>query len=571
MPYTSVLFLLGCYTELTVGSDTGLVGLIDGPAADTDTDTDTVTDTVTDTDTDTTGSPLDGLTDADWAPTAASDGLPGPVEGVYTDLGVADEGDGFRALIGLPIRDEGALAAEIRDLYDPADRDFRAYLTADEWVAAYAPTTEDLELIQAYLEHEGFAVNYVASNRLLIQFSGTVAQFNAAFQADLHVCDRENPQVGEPSFEVYCTLESFTLPAFVTDRTNGIITADLPVDPGPLPGEAGDVVNDAPGNAALLPQDLANAYGASTLYDEGYDGEGVRLGLIIGGMFKFNDVGTFWRSSGIYRSVPEVVYTAEDAPSRCTESTLDVAWAGGIAPGADLIAYVGPDSRNTSMVFNFNEAIGRGEVDILSDSFAHRQDSEPWRVEEAYHQAAEMAAALGITVTAASGDSAKPDTPCVSPYVTCVGGTTMAMSGDSIAYEYAWEYAGSGEADNFDAPYWQWDVLPTATRRGVNDVSAAAGSAFWVYYLGTWQIYAGTSFASPIYAGLMAVVDSKRLDEGKPHMGYLNPVLYSDAAVQGTFNDITYGGTAYYSAGAGWDYPTGWGSPNAAALADALP
>lgn len=82
-----------------------------------------------------------------------------------------------------------------------------------------------------------------------------------------------------------------------------------------------------------------------------------------------------WRTC-FFRTHPPV-------PSRNVEATLDVEWSGAMAPGADLVVYAGPDARNTSMVYTFNEAIARGEVDMISDSFAHREDSEPFLVEEA--------------------------------------------------------------------------------------------------------------------------------------------------------------------------------------------
>ncbi|MSP55304.1 MAG: kumamolisin [Myxococcales bacterium] len=472
--------------------------------------------------------------------------------------------------MGFPIRDEDVLAQRIRLWNDPTDPDFRDYPSATEWVASYAPTESNFELIKDYLEYEGFSVNYEATNRLLIQFSGTVGQFNTAFNTELHECDRENPQAGNEPFPVYCTLETFTLPAFVEDIVTGIVTADLPVDEGPLPGEAGDIEYDPPGSGAFVPTDLANAYGITPLWDAGYDGAGARLGVTIGGMFKYNDIQTFWQSTGITRDNPTVYYTMEDVPSRNVEAAVDVSWAGAMAPGAELIVYVGPDARNTSMVYDFNEAIARGEVDILTDSFAHREDSEPKLVREQYSLAAMQGASLGITLAAASGDSGGTDVPCSSPYVTCVGGTILDMSGSEVNDEYPWD-GGEGNTKSFDIPYWQENLPLDGTTRAVTDVALSAGNAYWVYYLGEWYRYMGTSFSSPVFAGAVAVVDGYRVVHGDPTLGYMNPILYTDEAVQATFRDVTHGDGANHPATVGWDYPTGWGGPNAAELATAWP
>jgi kumamolisin len=69
----------------------------------------------------------------------------------------------------------------------------------------------------------------------------------------------------------------------------------------------------------------------------------------------------------------------------------------------------------------------------------------------------------------------------------------------------------------------------------------------------------------------MAVVNSRRLASGLPPAGLLNPILYRTPAVQATFGDIREDRTPSHAAENGWDYPTGWGAPNAAGLAATLP
>jgi kumamolisin len=103
------------------------------------------------------------------------------------------------------------------------------------------------------------------------------------------------------------------------------------------------------------------------------------------------------------------------------------------------------------------------------------------------------------------------------------------------------------------------------------DVAANAGEPYWWFFIGQWTLAEGTSYASPVMAGILGDVTSARLAAGKPSTGYLNSILYTNAATQASFRDITTGGTSSYQAGPGWDPPTGWGAPNAAALAAALP
>lgn len=137
--------------------------------------------------------------------------------------------------------------------------------------------------------------------------------------------------------------------------------------------------------------------------------------------------------------------------------------------------------------------------------------------------------------------------------------------------ERAWDQSGSGDTENFDLPYWQNEVLPDGLTRACSDVSMPGGNGLWTYYLGDWYAYAGTSFSSPLFAGLVAVVNEARADRGLPAAGFLNPILYLEPDVRESFNDVTEGSTPYHAAEVGWDYPTGWGSPNAEQLAEVLP
>jgi kumamolisin len=263
-----------------------------------------------------------------------------------------------------------------------------------------------------------------------------------------------------------------------------------------------------------------------------------------------------------------VVVTQEPPSTRVRETAIDIEWSGALAPESGLVVYQAPDSREAPLLFAFHEAVTRGDVGVVTDSFAHRETAVTRPLREAYDTSALIAAALGITVVAASGDSARTDVPSSSPHVTAVGGTDLVTNAGEVVSEICWAVSGSGDALSFDRPLWQ---PGTFARRAVADVAMAAGVAYWVYYLGDWELNGGTSFASPVFSAAIALVNQRRALDGKPPAGFLNPLLYRDAEVQATFRDVTTGGTDLYPCGPGWDRPSGWGAPNVAALADALP
>jgi kumamolisin len=148
-----------------------------------------------------------------------------------------------------------------------------------------------------------------------------------------------------------------------------------------------------------------------------------------------------------------------------------------------------------------------------------------------------------------------------------VGGTVLLLdAGGARADELAWRNSGSGQSAWFDAPSWQ----TTAGKRAVSDVALAAGP-YWMYGFGAWRDLRGTSFSAPVFAAMIAVINSARRTAGKPPVGLFNRTLYTDAAVQAALRDVVAGETSSHRAGPGWDYPTGWGAPDAKALAEVLP
>ncbi len=509
----------------------------------------------------------------DPTPTPAPDGIPGPLPGVYRDLGVAPPSDLIRGLLSFPIRNEEELERSVEAMYDPASPRFRRYYTPQEWMARHAPYEQDVNLVADWLRSRGMQVPRIATNRLLLQFTGTVAQFNAAFGVELRVLERKSPQGGNPPHPVYGLTTGLNAPKFVEERIAAVVAADLAAEVGTLPPEMGQPSTEPPADIerGLTPQQIARAYDFEPLFRRGFTGQGVKLGVTVGAGFRDRDILSFWKAFGIERTPPRVIQTMEPPATRYRETTLDIEWAGAMAPGAELVVYQGPDARNTSMIYTFNEAIAQGEVDVITTSFAHREDSEPRPVHQAYGASALMAASLGITVVAASGDSAGVDVPSSSPYVTAVGGTLLRMSGLSRLDEAGWAHSGSGISRTFATPPWQRGLSGTGGKRAVVDVALNAETGYWYMFLGVMSPNTGTSFSSPVFAGMVAVVNSARASTGKPQVGWLNSLLYTDRAIQATFRDITTGGTWKYDAGPGWDFPTGWGAPSAEGLFSTVP
>jgi subtilase family serine protease len=322
------------------------------------------------------------------------------------------------------------------------------------------------------------------------------------------------------------------------------------------------------------------------------------------------------------------------------EASIDVEWTQAIARGATIkFVYVGNNSSTN--VFNaFQYAIDHNVAPILSMSYGNCEQNLPSSFLTAVQQMTQQAAMQGQTIAAASGDfgaadcddlPALPaqgglgvDIPGASPYVTSVGGASFngdlanasnfwntgntASSGSAKSYigETTWNNTillnqlsagGGGASLLFSKPSWQIGTgVPNDGARDVPDIALAAdpqhdGYLFCVTDIGgnscpgntftTNGVAGGTSFGSPTFAGIVAILNQKT----GSRQGNINPALYAlSAANVGAFHDITTGdnmvpcdrttvdcptsGTAQYgfSAGPGFDLVTGLGSLDAAAL-----
>ena len=271
-------------------------------------------------------------------------------------------------------------------------------------------------------------------------------------------------------------------------------------------------------------------------------------------------------------------YNATWAP----ESKLDVQWAHAIAPLARIVLLEMPSSLSTAILGANMLAVKMGPG-VVSMSFGSAEAA--WAPSIDYHFTG-----AGMTFVAAAGDSGSEVLwPAVSPNVVAVGGTSLNWSGSGTRYEAAWRQTGGGLSAYEPLPSWQSGVTPAGgaalPRRAVPDVSFNGDPYTGEYVALTlpgaatvWTGYGGTSIAAPQWAAMVAVANAMRASTGKATLGDIHATLYkSIGAVPGTYaaalGDVVDGinGTcATCRAGTGFDEATGWGTPNAAQLLQAL-
>jgi kumamolisin len=252
----------------------------------------------------------------------------------------------------------------------------------------------------------------------------------------------------------------------------------------------------------------------------------------------------------------------------------------GMAPGlSSLVMYVG--SSDASI---FNAMATHSPLNAQLSSSWTWSPADP-STDNPYFQ---EFAAQGQNLFQAAGDSGKWGTssaifPADDVYLTSVGGTDLVTSSAAGPWssETAWVDGGGGISPNkFAIPSWQATTASgcsscSKTYRNAPDVSANANFTFYVcadQTTCTANSYGGTSFAAPMWAGYLALVNQQAVANGNKPLGFINPSLYTigeGSSYDTDFHDITSGSNGY-SATTGYDLATGWGSPNGVSLINAL-
>ena len=351
-------------------------------------------------------------------------------------------------------------------------------------------------------------------------------------------------------------------------------------------------------------------------FPEGLDGSGQCIALIelndvndrgkiTGTGFSSKDLQAYFKSIG--KPMPKIITIGVNGganrPRRDLatdgEVMLDIEVAGSVAPGSTIAVYFAPNNAR-----GFIDAVNTALHDrirkpsVISISWA-LGDEEEWTRQgrNAFSQILKDAAAMGVTVCCASGDSGsdmrdqqqrdgRPHLyfPVADPYILTCGGTELLGIGSS-AREEVWKAGadaatGGGVSVVYDRPAYQSKAkVPRSPKGrygcGVPDVAGYAAGYRVREVGGLWGPLGGTSAVSPLWAGLIALINQRLERLGKPRAGFINPWLYKMSPTTGEFHDIVQGdndidGLGKYKAGKGWDACTGLGTPDGIKLMEAL-
>ena len=397
----------------------------------------------------------------------------------------------------LSMRDQAGAQAKLQAISDPTSASYGQWLSNAQFNATYAPAKADVAAVQSWLRSQGFNVTNTLPSGMLVEASGSAAQVEQTFGAQLNNYSYQGKTVRANATALSLPASA---PAAVSGAIAGVIGVDQgsalkqPADtePGPPPGARYGVqpCSDYFGQktafdkppaygkvrpytvCGYVPQQYQSAYGESGLLHAGVNGRGVTVAItdayaaptILQDAQRYNQVHhqpLFGRGQFSQITPSPNGYDNIDlcgAQGWYGEETLDVEAVHAMAPGAKVV-YVGASDCLSGLDDAWANAIDNHVADVITNSWTDGTDDITLLGSdyvEFYVQYSLEAALTGITVNFSSGDdgdhtlggtdlaSKTVEFPADVPFVTGVGGTSVEIGNHGQwLNEYGWQTAYS--------------------------------------------------------------------------------------------------------------------------------
>jgi hypothetical protein len=501
--------------------------------------------------------------------------------------------------------------------HDPRSPLYHRWLTPAEFGARFGASRQNLARVTAWLQGHGFTVDEIPAGNRLIVFSGTAGQVAETFHTEIH-------RYRVDGVEHLANAGNPRIPAALAGVVGGVVSlhdfrrrseiAARRALPGALPLYSSGSMH------YLFPADFATIYDLNAPYGAGTTGAGTSIAIAGRSNVNLSDVTAFRSAAGLTENNPAVILAGADpglVAGDQDEATLDVEWAGAVAPAAAVKLVVGESTATTDGVdLSAQYIVNHAAAPVVSVSYGSCEQ-EMGTVELAFYNSLwQQAASQGISVFVASGDAgaagcnvgsdsygsgAAVNGLCSPPYSTCVGGTEFNEGSNSAEYwsqmnsptygsalgyipEEAWNESasnggsglwatGGGVSTVYPQPAWQAGVNGSSGgMRTVPDVAmtTAGHDGYVTCENGSFWVFSGTSAAAPSFAAVMALAVESQDGIGQ---GNANPELYSLATAQRSpfhttpsGNNSVPGVTGFTASGALYNLATGLGSVDAAVL-----
>ena len=512
---------------------------------------------------------------------------------------------------------QAALDRLVAQQQDPRSDQYHKFLTSEQYAARFGASQNDINKIAEWLSRHGLTVEEVAANHLSIVFSGSARAVQGAFKTEVKQY-RVNGEVH------HANVSDPQIPAALAGIVKGVVKMhDFRARPFSrglrlLEQTALPSFNASSAAHYLGPADFSVIYNISGLHISGFNGSGQSIAVVGRSNIQLTDIASFRSHFGLPSNTPAVIVAQGADPGftadgDAVEATLDVQWAGAVAPRAAVkLVLAAGTAASDGVDLAALYAVNHNVAPVLSVSFGSCEADMGSTEVAFYNSLWQQAAAQGISVFVSAGDSGAAGCDsasavsgttravngiCSSPFATCVGGTQLNEGANPGWYwlpgsnptlgtaqryipEMVWNESaanggsellagGGGASMQWPKPSWQiGNGVPADGHRDVPDValSAAAHDGYLIFFNGALSVVSGTSAASPSLASFFTMVNQKYSGA----QGNVNPVLYPLAVKQAqggaaVFHDIVSGnntvpGVTGYAAGPGYDLASGLGS-----------
>ncbi len=458
-----------------------------------------------------------------------------------------DDAAPMRVILSLPLRDPDGAQRFADAVSNPASPLYGKYLTPAEFGARFGADAGTYEYLRNWATSLGFTVADATSSHTTLSLSGTAHQFAGLFGTRFGTF--HTPANGDGQV----TLTTPHLPAILAGRVVGVIGLSFAEQYAPLfhlpAGPRADVGTGKGGGYS--PSDIRTAYDIPAQTNSA---KTEIVGLFEQGGYVVNDLTTYEKQYSL-PAVPVTVIAVNKSPTGSKfgvlpEDMLDLDVLVGLNPSLKGIRLYcdSKDSFQTALLDSLNQMAQDDLATVISISYGQSESAQGSSAIQAENTALLQLKAQGQTVFASSGDSGSDkltvSDPASQPLITGVGGTTLntVASTQKWSSETAWSGSGGGISTIWSIPTFQ--LLNgtsiavanggSATVRNVPDVAADAdpNTGYSIYCPGLscegigWGAVGGTSLASPIWAAMISIVNSDRVNEGKPRVGYFDPTVY---------------------------------------------
>ena len=492
---------------------------------------------------------------------------------------------------------QAALKQLLAEQQDPSSPNYHKWLTPEQFGQRFGLSDADISKLTQWLRSQNFKIVQVARGRDWIAFSGTVKQLQRTFHTELHrynvdgeerfanATDPSIPKALQGVVAGLRGLNNFRLEPMNVKKSNASITSDYFFG----------------GNNLLAPGDIATIYDIGPLYTAGINGTGMKIAIMGQTDIIAADIAQFRSAFGLSANVPQQILAAGCSDPGTTgdliEADIDLEWSGAVARNATIIFVKCDTKTNNGVITSAQYAIDNNVAPVISMSYGLCESLAGQSDALIFQTWVQKANTEGITFLASAGDSGAAgcdssgstsatqglavNIPASIPEVTGVGGTEFnegsgtywgttngTNGGSALSYipELGWDdnstgtgfdlhlaSTGGGASIYFPKPSWQAGPgVPSNSFRNVPEVAISASADHDGYIVCSNSscangiqinaIYGGTSVSTPVFAGIITLLNQQMKNTPPAGLGNINTTLYQFAqSVPAAFHDVLAG------------------------------